>query len=383
MKQLSLQIAAALAAASFFAQLTAAELAQGGRPSAREGIAAMNHEFEEAFASGNAEAIADQYTKDAQSLKMHANPICGRAAIKADWERSLLAIKGAKVSIQTVEVQETGDWAYEIEHDVQTFVDGSVADLKWLVIWKFEDGKWRVHREIGNDNPSSGPSAKDKIAEEEAIKKAIRTETECFYARDPGTWQGTWLHDARATRTVVANNSYDSIKDWDKFGPELVQSFKQWKPAPIDLSSDNYIIRVAGDLAWVEYDQYVREKGADPKQRRFSREYRVMVKQDGVWKIASQITHDPETFTGGYQSIEGTLNSTGYHLLAAKKTKEAIDAFELNVRLFPDSANVYDSLGEAYAAIGDKSRAIKNYEKSLELDPKRESGKAALAKLKE
>ena len=42
---------------------------------------------------------------------------------------------------------------------------------------------------------------------------------------------------------------------------------------------------------------------------------------------------------------------------------------------------MYDSLGEAHAAAGDKPRAIKNYDKSLQLNPQRESGKAALAKL--
>jgi len=71
----------------------------------------------------------------------------------------------------------------------------------------------------------------------------------------------------------------------------------------------------------------------------------------------------------------------GYRLLAAKKTKEAIDLLELNVKLFPQSANVYDSLGEAYAAAGEKALAIKNYKKSLELNPNSQSGKAALADL--
>jgi Flp pilus assembly protein TadD len=52
------------------------------------------------------------------------------------------------------------------------------------------------------------------------------------------------------------------------------------------------------------------------------------------------------------------------------------------VRLFPASWNVYDSLGEAYAAAGRKDLAIQNYEKSLQLNPKNDTGKAALEKLK-
>jgi Flp pilus assembly protein TadD len=47
----------------------------------------------------------------------------------------------------------------------------------------------------------------------------------------------------------------------------------------------------------------------------------------------------------------------------------AIDIFRLNVRAFPTSGNVYDSLGEAYLAQGDTVRARANYRQSLELDP--------------
>ena len=99
-------------------------------------------------------------------------------------------------------------------------------------------------------------------------------------------------------------------------------------------------------------------------------------------KIATQITHQPDTFTA-VRNIETTLNDAGYQLLAQKKTKEAIELFKLNTQFYPDSANTYDSLGEAQALDGDKTEAIENYEKSIALNPRNEHGKAALAKLKE
>ena len=55
----------------------------------------------------------------------------------------------------------------------------------------------------------------------------------------------------------------------------------------------------------------------------------------------------------------------------------------VNVKLYPEAWNTYDSLGEAYAIKGNKELAIKNYEKSMELNPNNEFGKLALAKLKE
>jgi cytochrome c-type biogenesis protein CcmH/NrfG len=56
-------------------------------------------------------------------------------------------------------------------------------------------------------------------------------------------------------------------------------------------------------------------------------------------------------------------------LLGNKKLKEAIEVLRLNVEAFPQSANVYDSLGEAYLNAADKARALENYQRSLELDP--------------
>ena len=60
----------------------------------------------------------------------------------------------------------------------------------------------------------------------------------------------------------------------------------------------------------------------------------------------------------------------------------AIEVLRVNVTLFPASWNAYDSLGEAYAAAGHKDLAIQNYEKSVQLNPKNQDGKAALAKLR-
>ena len=48
----------------------------------------------------------------------------------------------------------------------------------------------------------------------------------------------------------------------------------------------------------------------------------------------------------------------------------AIAIFKLNVELFPQSANAYDSLGEAYMKKGDKKLAIENYQKSYDLNPR-------------
>ena len=79
---------------------------------------------------------------------------------------------------------------------------------------------------------------------------------------------------------------------------------------------------------------------------------------------------------------EGELNACGYVLLAQGKKQEAITIFRVNVNLFPNSANCFDSLGEAYALTGQKEKSIQAYEQAQVLDPKNENVKAQLAKLK-
>lgn len=61
---------------------------------------------------------------------------------------------------------------------------------------------------------------------------------------------------------------------------------------------------------------------------------------------------------------------------------DAVTVFEKNVERFPGSANAYDSLGEAYAAAGQREKAIASYERSLVLDPKNANALEWLGKLR-
>jgi len=80
---------------------------------------------------------------------------------------------------------------------------------------------------------------------------------------------------------------------------------------------------------------------------------------------------------------EREMNALGYRFLQNKKIKDAIQLFKLNTIVYPNSGNVYDSLGEAYLKEGQKDLAIKNYEKSLELNPGNSNARQILRKLKE
>lgn len=73
----------------------------------------------------------------------------------------------------------------------------------------------------------------------------------------------------------------------------------------------------------------------------------------------------------------------GYFFLRSKKTQEAIQIFTSLVDLYPNSFNAFDSLAEAYMMAGNKELAVKNYQRSLELNPKNTNAAEQLKKLKE
>ena len=80
---------------------------------------------------------------------------------------------------------------------------------------------------------------------------------------------------------------------------------------------------------------------------------------------------------------EVELNRLGYRLLRTEEFEHAISVFKMNVVLYPDSDNVYDSLADAYLRIGDSLQALTNYNKALELNTGNERAKRFINTYKE
>ncbi len=75
------------------------------------------------------------------------------------------------------------------------------------------------------------------------------------------------------------------------------------------------------------------------------------------------------------------LNRLGYKLLELKKNHEAIKIFQLATTEFPDNANLYDSLGEAYLINKNYDLALKNYTKAIELGGTNGNAKEMIRKI--
>jgi tetratricopeptide (TPR) repeat protein len=132
---------------------------------------------------------------------------------------------------------------------------------------------------------------------------------------------------------------------------------------------------ISRGISNILYDQPYRL----PKQSIAKLLYKILEK-DGVDAAIKQYQQLKSKEKKSYDFGERELNNLGYQLLQEKKVDEAIKIFILNVKNFPKAYNTYDSLGEAYMKKGNKQLAIKNYKKSLELNPKNQG---AVEKLKE
>jgi len=102
-----------------------------------------------------------------------------------------------------------------------------------------------------------------------------------------------------------------------------------------------------------------------------------------IAKIEKHYDEVSKHFGFKYNMPEMMANNLGYLAMSQKKMKEAEYLFKTNVTNYPTSFNVYDSLGDFYAADNDKEKAIENYKKALsihEFDDTRKKLNALLAK---
>lgn len=166
----------------------------------------------------------------------------------------------------------------------------------------------------------------------------------------------------RVTGAAVVQSKTDVLK--------AITSQPAPPPPPQDSIPPAYSVQLHGDTAVMVHSS--RGNAVVPA----SAVMHVFVKQQGRWKMAAWGT------VPGQPSAEQGINFAGYRLMDEGRLKEAIELFKQNVQLYPQSWNAYDSLGEAYMKVGDTALAIANYEKSVQLNPKNETGIAALAKLR-
>ena len=123
----------------------------------RKSIQAANDKFMGAFKRGDAAGLAALYTKDGQVLPPNADFVSGQQAIQGFWQAVFdMGIKAAEMEI--IEADKHGDSVVEVSKFKLLSGEGQVLDEgKYIVIWKEDDGKWKLHRDIFNSSrPAPG-----------------------------------------------------------------------------------------------------------------------------------------------------------------------------------------------------------------------------------
>lgn len=218
---------------------------------------------------------------------------------------------------------------------------------------------------------------------ETELLNIMRGKSAAYEVADTEAWEKYWIQDAHSSRLSIDKFEYSQQVGWE----DLITQYKKDSEEIVSWDSlkmtfENIHLRTSGDMAFLEFDERWRRQNKDTLVGTIHT-YAVFMKENKVWKIANQIRVATSTYTDKTLYREYELNTIGYDLLKEKRVSEAIDVFALIVKHNPTSWNAYDSLGEGYALAGDKALAIKNYEKSLELNPESEAGKKALAILKQ
>lgn len=109
-----------------------------------------NHSLADALGRGDAAGMASLYTADGSLFPPGADRVTGHDGIEAFWS-AVMDMGIASAHLETTEIDDQGDTVIEAGRYLLGAADGTVADEgKYLVVWKNEDGVWKLHRDIWN-----------------------------------------------------------------------------------------------------------------------------------------------------------------------------------------------------------------------------------------
>jgi len=210
--------------------------------------------------------------------------------------------------------------------------------------------------------------------------------------RQPKTGETVVLH---YTGMLTDGVKFDSSRDRDKpfaFKLGAGQVIKGWDEGVSKLRVGDHAILVipsklgygakgAGDVIPPDATLIFVVEVVDVKANSLSGVLEKTLRAKGVEAMIAEFHRLRSVADPDLYADESGINLLGYSLLRRRQVNEAIEVLKLNVEAYPQSANVYDSLGEAYMVRGDKEKAIENYQRALAIDPTMESAKQALVKL--
>jgi CubicO group peptidase (beta-lactamase class C family) len=249
---------------------------------------------------------------------------------------------------------------------------GTTADGKAI------HGKWHVYPEMAAAGLWTTPTDLAKFAIEIALSRQGKSNR--ILTQKTVEEMLTPVKDEAGLGFFVSSKRPGEFKHNgadEGFQALLVMNWETGQGAALMANSDNGVL-LAGEMLRSIAKEYgwrsVQERGT-------VEEFMLAARAGGTDAVLAKYDEKKSSGDAKQGPPEFVLNALGYEALRSGRTEDAIRLFERNVREFPESSNVYDSLAEAYATAGKKDLAIQNYEKSLQLDPKNDNAKEQLKKL--
>ena len=146
----------------------------------------------------------------------------------------------------------------------------------------------------------------------------------------------------------------------------------------LDNSSSEYLDRISESIAKILYNQPY-----DPPKMSIVAPLEKLINEEGIQKAVAVYRDLKAKQSATHDFSEPELNRLGYQLMRTGKLKDAIEIFKLNVEAYPNAFNTYDSLAEAYLADNQRELAMKNYKKSVELNPSNTNATQVIKRLEQ
>ncbi|HKH84247.1 MAG TPA: tetratricopeptide repeat protein [Gemmatimonadales bacterium] len=195
--------------------------------------------------------------------------------------------------------------------------------------------------------------------------------TEAVFVGEPTGGKANSYGDSRK---ILLPNSGITVRVSTLWWQEDPRDDRQWKAPDIaaDLTSDHYRSNIDPAL------EAVRAYKAEPS---LAQQMAEAMRRGGVQSALRQYQSFRADPRHSYADTEDEVNGFAYQLLDDGRYDAAIPLLQRNAADNPGSANVYDSLGEAYMMAGQKNRAAENFKKSLKLDPRNANARTKLQEL--
>ncbi|MEX0313893.1 MAG: tetratricopeptide repeat protein, partial [Allomuricauda sp.] len=231
----------------------------------------------------------------------------------------------------------------------------------------------------------------EKVLQEDKIDPALNTKFELYDSISKSRAYRLKFHDLThsyfSTLGVLFQNR---DQRQDKSDAEIMESYK-WVSAYALNFLDAFLKNDDKALTFIQNDPsdngikegLISHTSKQPKSDAFSfQDFNDLASKQNYEKL-SELYLSVKEKNPSFQLPEGNLNLLGLQLVINPETSEqGIPVLLLATELYPNSANLFDSLAEAYLFLGNNEKAIKNFEKSLELNAQNQNAIKRLKQLK-